>query len=175
MIVQYSVHPWIRHFYALSTSISANCACETAGAQGCYSCSPCWPTHVAWQIPIIRETPLQTTSETCAAVVPFWNANEKNHSVTEWMNAVNYTTFEIWPNLQHSPGTGGKNELKSSVCNATQRGIHVERRGTFPHSGAYLQYTSNPLSKAWVLLPSQFRLRHLQTKSRGRGSGLRKC
>lgn len=68
--------------------------CETAGAQGCCSCSPCWPAHVAWQIPIIRETPQQTTSETYTAVVPFWNTNEINHSVTEWMDAVNYPTLK---------------------------------------------------------------------------------
>lgn len=53
---------------------------------------------------------------------------------------------EIWPNLLLG-GVGGQNELKSRFYNSTQRGIHVERSGTFPHSRVYLQYTSNPLSE----------------------------
>lgn len=71
-------------------------------SSGCYSCSPCWSIHVAWQIPIIRETPLQTTSETYSAVVPFWKIPPQlkhlfkwdNHSVTDWMDAVKYSTLK---------------------------------------------------------------------------------
>lgn len=63
------------------------------------------------------------------------------------MNVVNDLTLKS--GLVHStaPEQGGQNELKLSVCNSTQLGIHVENCGTFPHSSVYLQYTSNPLSK----------------------------
>lgn len=112
VIVKHSVRVWIRYLYALSTSISTNCAWATAVALAAALVSKLTIHSCSGQIAIKKRNTTPNHFRNWLVVVPFreiphsWNIYSDEIS-TVWQRCSKLSNLEIWPNPQHSSVTGG--------------------------------------------------------------------